>query len=305
MSQSSQSESMASWLKRIADRFAVNLREAGFTKEAATAMVTSPADPVGAPDPAPVSLTTPVVQSLIPEGFREIRPPVESHQAFDPAFDLDRVTQLCKHPGIAIHRFLDGETTYCCQVCAKTWPTLQAGIDEAEQTRPINMTEGTNDPISPVVAELASELSARMGATISALVEATNAGTVLRQPLVMQPGTMSASFTLPDYQDFVSMGDLGGGAYYDRNLRTRLRAQTPFSPRDVNQPVQDPAMMNANQKLRQAEREAEEKMRAGMNRRKKAMEDAARAAAAAFDMDENGASEPVKLDNERRLKVVS
>lgn len=207
--------------------------------------------------------------------------------------DLDRITQTCTHPGIAIHRFPNGETSYCCQVCAKVWPSLPDAVDDAEQTRPINMTEGRSAPaISPVVEELASELSARMAMTLSALVEATNPGTAV---------------AISEYADFVSQSDLS--EYYDRNTVANMRANTPFLRNlpaqaggqlgTINVPHIDPALLGAGQRLRAANREAQE----AMGRRQKAMEDAARAAAAAFDMGET--AEPVKLETERRLKVVS
>jgi hypothetical protein len=214
---------------------------------------------------------------------------------------LDFVAALCKHPALGIHKFPNGETSYHCQRCAKTWPCLQDAIDEAEQTEPIHATEGSNAVIPEAITQMANEMSYRLGQTVAELVAATNPGTAV---------------AMGDYQDFASMGDMAGSAVvtaYDSAFRNNLRAQTPFvrplpvqSGRQmgevfVNTVEPDPAMRNAAAQLRLAQHEANQ----AMARRHKAMEDAARAAAAAFDQGLLDEAAPVKLEGARKLKVVS
>ena len=64
---------------------------------------------------------------------------------------------------------------------------------------------------------------------------------------------------------------------------------------EINQPQRDPALTRQNQ-------EAQAML---TYRHKKMMEDAVRAAAAAFDTEEKDKTAPVKLDGDRKLKVVS
>lgn len=183
----------------------------------------------------------------------------------------------CTHPGINIHReTYDGPSTYTCRACGKQWDNLPDAIAESEQTQPMNMDVADEHGIDPVVSNLANEMGIRMADTLRHLVEAT-AGTVttpqptLRQPLPMQPGTTAAYF----------------------GYSPASRSQTPSAEGDINEPRQDPKLVQQQHRMNAAQ----------MVLRKKMMEEAARAAAAAFDMGE--AHAPVKLDGDRKLKVVS
>jgi len=178
------------------------------------------------------------------------------------------VAWACRHPETVTNMLPDGGSLVKCLRCAKQW------------------SGQVIDGIDPVVADLASEMSVRMAETMRTLIEAT-AGTVMT-PLPTQPGTMSASFS---YSDFVNAADL----HYSPAQRANLRSQTPFIEGDINQPQQDPELVRQNQKMNAAQ----------MILRKKMMDEAARSAAAAFDMDEQNNTNPVKLDVDRRLKVVS
>ena len=79
------------------------------------------------------------------------------------------------------------------------------------------------------------------------------------------PGSIVA---MHQYEDFASMTSLVTGEHYDSSIA--------------------------------AQREANE----AMGRRQKAMEDAARAAAAAFDAGIEAENNPVKLDSDRKLKAI-
>lgn len=252
MSQSSQPETESPW-KRIANLFKKNLKQTRCT-HGSTETLTSKTwrcllcDIEG--DISDYNATGTVVH------FNTL--------AANPDIAVNEAGNICKHPALSIHKFNDG-TVYYCILCAKTWTSLQNAIDEAEQTQPINMVDHTA-LISPVVSQLTEEMSARMGASVAAMVSLTADKT---PPLTYQSGTTTMSF------------------HYD-------------SP-DVNQPQQDPALVGAGQKYWQARLAAQE----ALGRRTKAMEDAARAAAAAFDMGVADEAAPVKLDTDRKLKVVS
>ena len=83
-------------------------------------------------------------------------------------------------------------------------------------------------------------------------------------------------------------------------MRSPLPVREGGHTQNINMPEQDPALRSAGSKLRQAQREANE----AMGRRQKAMEDAARAAAAAFDAGIEAENNPVKLDSDRKLKAI-
>jgi hypothetical protein len=204
---------------------------------------------------------------------------------------LDSIVAYCTHTALAVHRFPDGETSYHCQRCAKTWPSLPAALEETGQTAPI-IPEG-NATVTTAISDMANTMSYRLGQSVAELVAATNPGTAV---------------AIHSYEDFVTQWPTN----YDRALRENLRAQTPFVRRSIpvqsggqsetiNAPAQDPVLANAGSKLKQAQREANE----AMARRQKAMEDAARAAATAFDQGLLDETEPLKLEGERKLKVVS
>ena len=214
----------------------------------------------------------------------------------DPAAenDLDHIVSTCTHPGIQIVRFPNGETSHHCTVCAKTWGSLEEAVDDAEQTQPISMGEGG---IPAVISGMASEMSYRLGQSIAELVAATNPGTAV---------------AIGQSDDFASASSLTA-TFYDRQYRDSLRSNTPFVRHslptqeggttqhfNINAPQQDPALRNAGSKLLQALREAND----AMARRHKAMEDAARAAAAAFDAGIEAERNPVKLDGDRKLKAI-
>jgi len=195
----------------------------------------------------------------------------------------DPVGTVCTHPSISIHRFLSGETRHTCTRCLKHWNSLADAVNEAEPTEPINMTVEESPVIPRVVSDLAAEMSLRLGQAIAALADATG------DPAPMNPGTVSM------YADFLSMAD--------------LKANTPFvaagyAGTAINQPQQDPTLLNAAQKLQKANREANEALAVAQARRRKAMEDAARSAAEAFDAGMADDAAPVKLEVERKLKVV-
>jgi len=208
----------------------------------------------------------------------------------DPAseIDLDHIVSTCTHPGIQIVRFPNGETSHHCTVCAKTWGSLEEAVDDAEQTQPISMTDMGEEGIPAAVEQMASEMSFRLGETMSQLVAATNPGTAV---------------AIGQYEDFASLGDSSG--YYSSAqvafLRQRTRSPLPTpeggQTQNINASELDPALRS---KFRQAQREADD----AMARRHKAMEDAARAAAAAFDAGIEAENNPVKLDSNRKLKAI-
>jgi hypothetical protein len=320
------SQSFREWMKAASDKLAENLRlsilgQPTVTKTAGTSLLHEGEAVV----PESVMLTPSVadpVGGMLAVVPQRVNPPVTSNltpyrggpSVADPAWDddLDHITQTCTHPGIAITRFTqDGQSSYHCMRCAKTWPSLPDAVADAEQTMPINMNvvgEGGSTPLNvipAVVSTLATEMAERMAQTVSALVEAT--------------AVPNSPATVGDYQDFVSMTDFAGttmaagpaAEYYSNSFRQNLRNNTPFrSPlvvreggqtQNINASEVDPALRNAGSQLRQAQLEAQD----AMARRHKAMEDAARAAAAAFDAGVADKAEPVKLEAERRLKVVS
>jgi hypothetical protein len=228
----------------------------------------------------------------------------------DPASknDLDHIVSTCAHPGIQIVRFPNGEASHHCTVCAKTWGSLEEAVDDAEQTQPISTTEMGEGGIPAAVEQMASEMSFRLGETMSQLVAATNPGTAV---------------AIGQYEDFASMTDLASDVfptYYDRQHRDSLRANTPFvrSPlqvreggqtQNINMPEQDPGLAGVRARIearvarieaRVAQREAKD----ATARRNKAMEDAAKAAAAAFDAGIEAERNPVKLDGDRKLKAI-
>ena len=112
---------------------------------------------------------------------------------------------------------------------------------------------------------MASEMSYRAGLTISALVGATN------------------SVTINQYEDFVRTAP----------LRTPLPVQEGGQTQNINAAEQDPDLAGVRSRIE-----------ARVARRNKAMEDAARAAAAAFDAGTEAESNPVKLDSDRKLKAI-
>lgn len=177
-------------------------------------------------------------------------PVVAARETRDPA-ELDNPATTCTHPGISIHRFPDGESSYFCAVCAKTWDNLQAVIYDLPQYRPINFTEGGNvaDPVGlpPALEQMASDLSFRLGQSVAELVS-------------MTANTVSA---------------VGG------------QQQTYQERTDAAQAI----LANKDAKDATA-------------RRQKAMEDAARAAAAAFDSGQEAEANPINLNPDRKLKVV-
>jgi hypothetical protein len=275
------SQSFQSWLKWAADKFAANLAEARANADVPSMGTPSVADPVGTRD---ICHHPETVTNMLPDGGSLITCMrcAKHWQSLGPVYPpTDNV--VCTHPGIKIERpTYDGPSTYACTNCGKQWDNLPDALDEADQTQPIQMDVlEEHSGIDPIVANLASEMSLRMGETMRQLVEAT-AGTVMH-PLPTQPGTMSASI---QYADYATVAD--------------LKANTPFIARpfavgDINQPRPDPELVRQNQKMDAAQ----------MVLRRKMMEEAARAAAASFDMDEQNKTNPVKLDGDRKLKVVS
>jgi len=245
------------------------------------------------PEPAPMVLTPTVADPVgsmlatVPNAAPSIK---ENPNAAPRA--LDSIVDVCRHPALAIHTFSNGEKSYFCQRCAKTWPSLPDAIDEAEPTEPIHATEG-NDVIPQAISEMASEMSHRIGQTLSSLVDATHPGSAV---------------AMHQYEDFLTTADLVADTHYQTSVRANLRAQTPFvRPLPVRGGqmgevfIETNPMRNAGASLREATREANE----AMARRHKAMEDAARAAAAAFYQGLLDEAAPVKLEGDRKLKVVS
>jgi hypothetical protein len=122
--------------------------------------------------------------------------------------------------------------------------------------------------IDSAIENLASEMSLRMGETVEQLLAAT-AGTVTSNvhALPIQVGRSSAQF---QYADYVNMADL--------------------AQRDSKPPQKSSDEMEQHSQ------------KAAL--RKKLIEDAARSAAAAFDMEETDKTNPIKLDGARKLKAV-
>lgn len=176
----------------------------------------------------------------------------------------------CQHPSTVLH----SGATWCTR-CGKQWP----GLD--------------NPVIDPVISNLASEMSGRLGQTIQSLIASGEQSAQTAQESVVK--------------------------YYDRafvkNLQEQRRA-LPTQPGsivatfEINQPTPDPTLSTTGAARAQERALAlrEVQARAQMRqetRRRRAMEEAARAAAAAFDAGVQDEIAPVKLDTDRRLKIVS
>jgi hypothetical protein len=138
---------------------------------------------------------------------------------------------------------------------------IEGALRSLEQSEPTNLTEG-HDNISAVVAQLATDLSRRLGQSMAAL--------------------------------------------------TSVTADSGTQAENINALTQDPAIreaqlakVQARALQRQARCKAEQEAAEAMERRNKAIEDAARAAAAAFDAGELDKCDPVTLEVGRKLKVVS
>ena len=308
------------WLKTSADRLAANLREAGWP---------SSSDPVVTPEgmmPEPRRFSTTGLDLARPNADETIltpsvadpvgsmlgvvparrNPPVQSNLAnlsnTDRDWALDHIITECKHPGIQIVRFPNGETSRHCTLCAKTWGSLAEAVDDAEQTQPINITEMGEGGIPAAVEQMASDMSYRLGQTMAQLVAATNPGTAM---------------AMHQYEDFASMTSLITGEHYDSSIAAHLRANTPFvnasarqplqvregdQTQDINIPEQDPTV---SVRLQAAQNKLSiQQARESTTRRQKAMEEAARAAAAAFDAGIEAENNPVKLDSDRKLKAI-
>ena len=173
----------------------------------------------------------------------------------------------------------------------ESWRCLLCGI-EGGIVPPGPTTEGytyeAKNTIPAVISDLAAEMSTRLGQTIAALSEATGDGTP----------------NVSNYADFVSMTDLMGGTVMADPIMYQpgtTSASFRFSDGGmINQPQPDPLLTSAKQKTAQ-ERLAQQEAN---DRRRKAMEDAARAAAAAFDAGIEAENNPVKLDSDRKLKAI-
>jgi hypothetical protein len=239
------------WLKTSADRLAANLREAGWP---------SSSDPV----------VTPEGMMPEPRRFSTTGLDLANLSNTDRDWALNHIITECKHPGIQVVRFPNGETSHHCALCAKTWSNLAEAVDDAEQTQPISMTVVEEGGIPAAVEQLASELSQRLGESVAQLVAATSPEgrqtqtqtPFMRQPLQLQEGGQTQN---------INMQDLDGLAGVRSRVETRL---------------------------------AQQEARNATKRRNAAMEDAARAAAAAFDAGIEAERNPVKLDGDRKLKAI-
>ena len=89
---------------------------------------------------------------------------------------------------------------------------------------------------------------------------------------------------------------------YTPFVRSPLQVREGGQTQNINMPEQDPGLAGVSARIeaRVAQREAND----ATARRNKAMEDAARAAAAAFDAGIEAERNPVKLDSDRKLKAI-
>lgn len=182
----------------------------------------------------------------------------------------------CRHRSVSAHKLQDDQILHQCLRCGKNWTSLSSEIANV---------------IPDALMNLADDLSFRMGQTVAALADAT------ADVAAAHSGTISAAFFNPQYADFLNMSEMAG-------LPVAEGSQIGYFGDAINVPETDPALIGKQKKQQQTLREATRQANEALARRRKAMDDAARAAASAFDMETEDKAAPVKLDTERKLKVV-